>query len=448
MDSPRPPAGDLWGSGCAPQSAPSSAIGSTCAIHGSPRASACCTPPTTPIVSTTPPGESGNRRSTTVCKPSAPATARSRVGSGPTGMRRSRLGPLRVQLRTAELVRAFRGGTSGRARAGRAVRLVLFRQIPAPGPGCRAGAQPHLCERCGCAPRPPRLLSVLNPQGGIEADLTRHPADRRLLFDRDRRGHGSTGLRLAATTHSGRRPLCGEQCDFGPGGDFDHGSERSGAVQSLTPNDLSHEAFPFAHSREIELGYALVRASRITYVGELGWETLHPHPSSWSASTTPSPPPAHRSAWPTPAITRWIRYVSKKPIVIGPRHHRRRHPRWKRAWLRREVRQGGRVHRPGGAAESQGGRAAKRLLQFRLTDHGRCSTTTNPSGAVTSWSDTSRPAPTATPSAAPSASATSIRPRRRTRQRETSASKWPGNGYRRRFSSTPMYDPGSRRIRC
>ena len=47
-------------------------------------------------------------------------------------------------------------------------------------------------------------------------------------------------------------------------------------LQSLTPNDLSHEAFRFAHSREIEFGYALVRASRITYVGELGWELYIP----------------------------------------------------------------------------------------------------------------------------------------------------------------------------
>lgn len=43
-------------------------------------------------------------------------------------------------------------------------------------------------------------------------------------------------------------------------------------LQTLTADDLSNEAFPFATSREIELGYALVRASRITYVGELGWE--------------------------------------------------------------------------------------------------------------------------------------------------------------------------------
>jgi glycine cleavage system T protein len=47
-------------------------------------------------------------------------------------------------------------------------------------------------------------------------------------------------------------------------------------LQSLTPEDLSDAAFPFASSKEIELGYALVRASRITYVGELGWELYVP----------------------------------------------------------------------------------------------------------------------------------------------------------------------------
>ena len=47
-------------------------------------------------------------------------------------------------------------------------------------------------------------------------------------------------------------------------------------LQTLTPDDLSNEAFGFATSREIELGYALVRAARITFVGELGWELYIP----------------------------------------------------------------------------------------------------------------------------------------------------------------------------
>ena len=47
-------------------------------------------------------------------------------------------------------------------------------------------------------------------------------------------------------------------------------------LQSLSPNDLSDGAFAFGTSQEIELGYAIVRASRITYVGELGWELYVP----------------------------------------------------------------------------------------------------------------------------------------------------------------------------
>jgi glycine cleavage system aminomethyltransferase T/glycine/D-amino acid oxidase-like deaminating enzyme len=44
----------------------------------------------------------------------------------------------------------------------------------------------------------------------------------------------------------------------------------------LSGSDLSGEGFPFGTSREIDLGYATVRATRITYVGELGWELYVP----------------------------------------------------------------------------------------------------------------------------------------------------------------------------
>ena len=43
-------------------------------------------------------------------------------------------------------------------------------------------------------------------------------------------------------------------------------------LQALTGQDLSSASFPFGTSKEVEIGYARVRASRITYVGELGWE--------------------------------------------------------------------------------------------------------------------------------------------------------------------------------
>ncbi|MFT4582505.1 MAG: glycine cleavage system aminomethyltransferase T/glycine [Gammaproteobacteria bacterium] len=47
-------------------------------------------------------------------------------------------------------------------------------------------------------------------------------------------------------------------------------------LQSICTDDLSNQAFPFGTSREIELAYARVRASRITYVGELGFELYIP----------------------------------------------------------------------------------------------------------------------------------------------------------------------------
>ena len=47
-------------------------------------------------------------------------------------------------------------------------------------------------------------------------------------------------------------------------------------LSSVTNADMSHEAFPFLTTQEIDIGYALVRAIRVTYVGELGWELYIP----------------------------------------------------------------------------------------------------------------------------------------------------------------------------
>lgn len=44
----------------------------------------------------------------------------------------------------------------------------------------------------------------------------------------------------------------------------------------VSPADLGNDAHPFGLAREIELGMALVRAHRVTYVGELGWELYVP----------------------------------------------------------------------------------------------------------------------------------------------------------------------------
>ncbi len=43
-------------------------------------------------------------------------------------------------------------------------------------------------------------------------------------------------------------------------------------LQRLTPTDLGNTAFPFMTAQELTVGNVPVRALRVTFVGELGWE--------------------------------------------------------------------------------------------------------------------------------------------------------------------------------
>jgi glycine cleavage system aminomethyltransferase T/glycine/D-amino acid oxidase-like deaminating enzyme len=47
-------------------------------------------------------------------------------------------------------------------------------------------------------------------------------------------------------------------------------------ISGLTSADMSNQAFPYLTMKEIDLGYAPVKALRITFVGELGWELYVP----------------------------------------------------------------------------------------------------------------------------------------------------------------------------
>jgi 4-methylaminobutanoate oxidase (formaldehyde-forming) len=116
----------------------------------------------------------------------------------------------------------------------------------------------------------------LNPRGGIEADLTVTRLDETSYlivggaetevrdFHYLKRLIGADA-RCVLTNHSSGMGVLSVM-----------GPNARALLQSLAPDDLSDAAFPFATSREIELGYAYVRASRITFVGELGWELYVP----------------------------------------------------------------------------------------------------------------------------------------------------------------------------
>ncbi len=115
---------------------------------------------------------------------------------------------------------------------------------------------------------------LLNTRGGIEADLTvARLADEKFYIVT------GTGFR----THD--VAWISDHIPSGLDAKLVDVTEQFGTLSLMGPNarkvleavttaDVSNAAFPFGHVREIEIAGATVRALRVTYVGELGWE-LH-----------------------------------------------------------------------------------------------------------------------------------------------------------------------------
>ncbi len=112
----------------------------------------------------------------------------------------------------------------------------------------------------------------LNERGGIEADLTvtRTAEDAYLIVTsatQQTRDFHWLKSHIPADAHAFLTDVtsgCGMLGVMGP-------CARE-LLGRLTDADLGNEAFPFGTSQTIELAHASARASRITYVGELGWE--------------------------------------------------------------------------------------------------------------------------------------------------------------------------------
>jgi 4-methylaminobutanoate oxidase (formaldehyde-forming) len=116
----------------------------------------------------------------------------------------------------------------------------------------------------------------LNERGGIEADLTvTRLSESAYLIVSGAETESKDFNWLTHHVHAGARCVA-TNVTSGMGVLSIMGPRSRELLQSLTPDDLSDAAFPFGTSRLIELGYALVRASRITYVGELGFELYIP----------------------------------------------------------------------------------------------------------------------------------------------------------------------------
>jgi len=158
-----------------------------------------------------------------------------------------------------------------------------FGKLLLQGPDAEAALQ-RLCANDVAVP-PGRVVytAMLNPRGGIESDLTvTRLADEAYLivtgaaqavrdadWIRRNMGEGARAILTDVTSAYATLSVMGPSARV--------------LLQRLTPDDLSHGAFPFGASREIGLGYATLRATRISYVGELGWELYAPTEMAASA---------------------------------------------------------------------------------------------------------------------------------------------------------------------
>src|ERR1039457_378796 len=116
--------------------------------------------------------------------------------------------------------------------------------------------------------------SLLDERGGFKADLTimrLGPQRFRVVTG------GATGMadmkwfagHLPADGTAALADLTSAQATLGL-----WGPRARGVLEAVTVDDVSQAGFPFGTCREIEIGGVTVLASRISYVGELGWE-LH-----------------------------------------------------------------------------------------------------------------------------------------------------------------------------
>ena len=142
------------------------------------------------------------------------------------------------------------------------------------GPGAEAALQWLCANDVGKPQGAVTYTQMLNAKGGIECDLsvTRLAEDHFYIVT-------GTGFATHDLDWIARHIPAG--CDAtlrDVTGEFSvlalMGPRARDVLSAVTPDDVSETAFPFARYREIRIAGCSLRAMRISYVGELGWE-LH-----------------------------------------------------------------------------------------------------------------------------------------------------------------------------
>jgi Glycine cleavage system T protein (aminomethyltransferase) len=148
-----------------------------------------------------------------------------------------------------------------------------FSKIEISGPDAAAFCAHVFAGRTGRAPGAVTYTQALNDRAGIEMDvtLTRLGPDEFLVVTGTALGgHDIEWLRRHARRSGATvriADVTGAWACFGL-----WGPRARDVLAPLTPHDLGNAAFPYLSMRETTVGDVPVRAARVTFVGELGWE--------------------------------------------------------------------------------------------------------------------------------------------------------------------------------
>jgi glycine cleavage system aminomethyltransferase T/glycine/D-amino acid oxidase-like deaminating enzyme len=162
-----------------------------------------------------------------------------------------------------------------RERAG-IVDLTAFSLFDVVGPGAMDAVQRLVVAQADVAPGRVIYTPVLDARGGFRSDLT----VMRLAHDRFRVVTGGAHGEVDRKWFADRMPADGSASVVDQTSAFTTigiwGPRARDILGVLTEADISHEGFGFGRCREIEVDTLSVLASRISYVGELGWELYVP----------------------------------------------------------------------------------------------------------------------------------------------------------------------------
>jgi len=114
----------------------------------------------------------------------------------------------------------------------------------------------------------------VNEKGGFEGDLTvTRLEDEKFLVVCGDNAPGHTEMRMRRNIKAGEFITILDTTSATTQINI-HGPKSRALMKKVSYADFSNEAFPYMTAQEIDVGYAVLLAIRVTYVGELGWE-LH-----------------------------------------------------------------------------------------------------------------------------------------------------------------------------